>query len=284
MECLFFSVVSGLFFWFLWRQSAAASNRRLTRELGEPLARRFHGQFFPGWTNEQVRFPHGSLTITYRRRYARHPFRGAYDELRVPWPDRSINFELIYDSYHLPNSAEAVWLASHLEPPSSRVADDDGGFCRTWRLAQFQPATTSLLLSPAVRSQLESLRRLGNSTGVVSLTIQHGSIIIRKSSPIAKVDIIDHFIRTSLSVYDQLRLNLTKGIEFLDAELLTPLTEVKCQICGGQIHSGLVYCRRCQTPHHQDCWIYNGVCSIYGCGETQYITPPVAPIKPSELK
>jgi len=40
----------------------------------------------------------------------------------------------------------------------------------------------------------------------------------------------------------------------------------ECRICGHPLESGLVWCALCRTPHHRDCWKYNGRCSIYACG------------------
>jgi hypothetical protein len=31
-----------------------------------------------------------------------------------------------------------------------------------------------------------------------------------------------------------------------------------------------VNCRRCGTPHHKDCWEFNGQCSTYACGEKRF--------------
>ncbi len=42
-------------------------------------------------------------------------------------------------------------------------------------------------------------------------------------------------------------------------------SEVTCQICGECIADKFVTCEKCQTPHHPDCWEYNGGCSIFGC-------------------
>lgn len=41
-----------------------------------------------------------------------------------------------------------------------------------------------------------------------------------------------------------------------------------CMVCGDQIVDRQVFCSSCDTPHHDDCWVYLGQCSIYGCGET----------------
>lgn len=39
-----------------------------------------------------------------------------------------------------------------------------------------------------------------------------------------------------------------------------------CEICGMALRGQLVTCTRCATPHHADCWRFNGRCAIYGCG------------------
>lgn len=38
-----------------------------------------------------------------------------------------------------------------------------------------------------------------------------------------------------------------------------------CRVCGAELTDKLMLCQRCETPHHQDCWDYNGGCAIYGC-------------------
>lgn len=49
-----------------------------------------------------------------------------------------------------------------------------------------------------------------------------------------------------------------------------------CGVCGEvTIEQEVVYCQSCQTPHHNDCWKYNGGCSIYACQcKTSTATPP----------
>ena len=44
----------------------------------------------------------------------------------------------------------------------------------------------------------------------------------------------------------------------------------QCQVCGTDMHSGIVDCSSCGTPHHLDCWRYAGECSTYGCQERRY--------------
>jgi hypothetical protein len=45
--------------------------------------------------------------------------------------------------------------------------------------------------------------------------------------------------------------------------------ESTCGICGVSLAEGaLVRCAACRTPHHGDCWTFNGRCSIFACGGT----------------
>jgi hypothetical protein len=38
-----------------------------------------------------------------------------------------------------------------------------------------------------------------------------------------------------------------------------------CPVCGEPIGVAPTICPECETPHHWDCWEYNGGCAIYGC-------------------
>jgi hypothetical protein len=49
------------------------------------------------------------------------------------------------------------------------------------------------------------------------------------------------------------------------------LAESSCQVCGGSLGQGaVVYCVRCATPHHDDCWAYAGQCSTFACRERRF--------------
>lgn len=44
----------------------------------------------------------------------------------------------------------------------------------------------------------------------------------------------------------------------------------ECQICGANMTDHVVFCAKCRTPHHEECWTYNGACSTYGCREIRF--------------
>jgi hypothetical protein len=65
---------------------------------------------------------------------------------------------------------------------------------------------------------------------------------------------------------------LVAAFQLLDALPVPPRLEMppdaKCQVCGMPLSEGkVVACRRCATPHHRDCWEFNGRCSTFACGE-----------------
>jgi len=44
----------------------------------------------------------------------------------------------------------------------------------------------------------------------------------------------------------------------------------ECQVCLEKMESRVVYCAKCRTPHHEECWSYMGMCSTYGCREIRF--------------
>lgn len=42
----------------------------------------------------------------------------------------------------------------------------------------------------------------------------------------------------------------------------------RCPVCSSSMVTRIVYCKKCRTPHHEECWDYTGQCSVFGCRET----------------
>jgi len=42
-------------------------------------------------------------------------------------------------------------------------------------------------------------------------------------------------------------------------------SEAVCRVCGTTVGDVPVVCPECLTPHHRDCWEYNGGCATYAC-------------------
>jgi len=126
--------------------------------------------------------------------------------------------------------------------------------------------------SEGLRWQLARLRGLFDD-GSLYVLIQRGRILIQKPRVLLRFDALLHFVERSFELYDQAMLTRARGIEFVASDEAQTLEHVVCKVCGDEIDGDMIFCRRCKTPHHADCWHFNGCCSVYGCGETVYLTP-----------
>ena len=71
--------------------------------------------------------------------------------------------------------------------------------------------------------------------------------------------------------FDSSNSKRSKDVQIITIDIsLDSLSNVECPVCGSQIDQDAVACRKCKTLHCQACWKYNGQCSTYGCGGTQY--------------
>jgi hypothetical protein len=128
-------------------------------------------------------------------------------------------------------------------------------------------------LDGAARQVMEDLRNLlGNDKILVSLNSSR--LMVRKESVIASSDDLGVFADLAGRLHDKIEhlWQRASGIEILDApDGATDAERPRCQICGSEIaEDARVNCRRCGTPHHKDCWEFNGQCSTYACGEKRY--------------
>jgi hypothetical protein len=128
-------------------------------------------------------------------------------------------------------------------------------------------------LDGAARQTVEELRSLlGNDRILVSLNPSR--LMIRKESVIDSPDVLKSLADLAGRLHDRIDVfwQRASGIEILD-EPVTPASqgEAVCPICGSKIApEAKVICRRCGTPHHEDCWEFNGRCSTYACGEKRF--------------
>lgn len=140
-------------------------------------------------------------------------------------------------------------------------------------------------LTPDVQHSIAELQGLwGNNDIFVSIT--RGTLLIKKQGLAQSSDKLTQLWTLSTRLYDCAAKRQMAGIEFVDGSSssngetsviqsasLQWKDEIVCQICGDDIQNdhAQVLCRRCKTPHHQDCWTYYGACSTYGCGEKRCV-------------
>jgi Prokaryotic RING finger family 1/Protein of unknown function (DUF3137) len=129
-------------------------------------------------------------------------------------------------------------------------------------------------LDPAMRRTLEDLRNLlGNDRLLVSMNSSR--LMVRKESVIGNPDDLAVFADLAGRLHDRIEFlwQRASGIEILEEPAQSDGHSSVCQICDSAIDpESRVVCRRCNTPHHQDCWEWNGQCSTYACGEKRFAT------------
>lgn len=261
--------ISALIFWVVVAVVIVATivshrNEDLRRAYRR-LASRYRGHCQPGgwFDTPSVRFTHGGFlvrvdVVSVGGRQAIH-----YTRVRFPWPDRNLRCEVY---------PERVWTRVGKFMGMEDVEIGSYDFDQTYIITGSDRAALRNLLNAGVQSQIERLRLfLGNDDVYVSFS--QGRLLVKKLSLIRDPDRLEDFVRLAIGLYDQAVLTLDKGIEFVEQTEPPKATEVFCQICGEAVTSQQVFCRRCKTPHHLDCWQYYGACSTYGCQETRYLVP-----------
>ncbi|MCS6862251.1 MAG: hypothetical protein NZT92_18255 [Abditibacteriales bacterium] len=134
--------------------------------------------------------------------------------------------------------------------------------------------TVRTFLNAAVQRELIKLKQLRHNNHI-DLSMNSSRLLIQKLSLLNRLEDLIAFYESSGRICDEVMTLLGVGgagiIQILDVSFDGAEVTPVCQICGEELTWNKVVCRRCRTPHHRDCWEYNGGCSVYGCKERRYI-------------
>jgi hypothetical protein len=241
----------------------------------QQLARRFGGRCQrPGWfAYPRTEFTYRSVHVQVRvtsaatqavgRKYA--------TQLSMAMPDLGILCEIRHPRlpsvHQLPAGMRDLYVGS---------AD----FLKNYTVRGADAQCVTEILTDVVRWQIDRLRTTPTLCPLC-IRFSQGRLTITKAKAYHYYPDLLEFVEQSLSLYDQVLLTRSRGIEFVEEETAHVLGEVVCKVCGEEICEDLVFCRRCKTPHHRECWQYNGGCCVFGCGETNFEMPRVAGHPPS---
>lgn len=239
------------------------------------VSQRFGGNLSRGgwFSNPMLRIPYGK---TYARLsvYAMPGTSGRKClEMIVQWSDVEFHLALVP---RLTRRQIAVDLRNFTE-----VEFDWDDFRSRWNVWAEDADEARLLLSSGVRVQLERLSKSPEASETVVL-VYPGWLVVRKVWESSRAHDLERFAEMSLGLYDQLLLTKTEGIEFVAKDEAQIIDHASCRICGEEMLGEIVVCRRCQTPHHRDCWEYAGGCATYGCRETNYLVPRRGIVQPEK--
>jgi hypothetical protein len=130
------------------------------------------------------------------------------------------------------------------------------------------------LLGPEARKALESIRYDGS----LLYRISPAGFLLRVYRPLASRSQLQRWMTAADVLLGKVveftgRAGLNPGVQAQGVEIVIT-DDAFCQICSSTLSRGTrVDCSRCSTPHHKDCWEFNGRCSTFACGEARFILP-----------
>jgi hypothetical protein len=265
VECfLLFVVLVALVTGVVALAAAAQSRADHWNRAWQTLAQRFGGVCMPaGWFGRpSVRFRYGTTHALI------NSFKQAgvdCVQVVINWPEPNFRCDIYPDL-----------------TAAASVLDETGGMGVAWDVFHHRytivgpdPELVRAFLSDGVRWQIERLRQMGNNRDVY-VSLHRGRMLIRKRGLLRRFDELQEFTELALELYDQAMLTRMTGIEFVAGDQAQIIAEAVCRVCGDEIVTDMVFCRRCKTPHHLECWQYYGACAVYGCQETRWIAPRAA--------
>ncbi len=272
MECvgLGFALVVAAILLIVYLSVRAQSRVDVWNQAFAWVSRRFGGQLsLGGWFHQpQWRLLYGE-TFVRLSTYTVGGSRGIrVMELIAQFPDARCRVEAF------PRSADTSLFPIPADLAPARMREDD--FASRWTILTSDDDEASLLLTQQVRFHLDQLRRTPEWSDV-NLSVRPGWLTIRRKWTSTRPADLETFVELALGLVDQAQLTRTSGIDFVDDGEVKVIDAARCLVCGEGLTIDLVYCRRCKTPHHRECWDYSGGCSTYGCRETQFLVPQPLP-------
>ena len=130
------------------------------------------------------------------------------------------------------------------------------------------------LLGEGLREHLVRLYRMSPSLHLFHVSYSDGKLVIQRSLELSRyapwaADVVRQLDSIAWNLLDSLspdRISAFAGaVEIVQSG---PATEASvCLICAQAINDPTqMSCTTCDTPHHKDCWEYNGRCALFGCG------------------
>ncbi|MBC8351377.1 MAG: hypothetical protein H8E66_05290 [Planctomycetes bacterium] len=269
MECLvvFFGLLA--FVTFAIRAASGGESGGRRRRSYHQAAKQFSGRFTPGgfFGQPTVRLRYGDTVAVLTEASSRSPHPGRCTQLQINWSDTRFRAEI---TCHLNADRTTVF------DPMQTIESGDSAFDRRLVIRGTDEDEVRRFLSDGVRWQIIRLLELAGDEHLYIL-VGSGHICIQKPRLIRSFAALKPFIERSLELYDQAMITRAVGIDFVDNGEAVTLEHVICKVCGEEIEGHeMVYCQRCKTPHHGECWQYTGSCSVYGCLEKNYRRPQPA--------
>lgn len=241
---------------------AKASSQAGIRTTFQRLAARFNGTVvYHGLARRPaLHFRYRGVSVVLESARRRTRFGRKATVLSLGWPDRGLDCEIF----------RASWLRSIGSLLGERhLRVDSPKFARNFWVFGDPPERVLKLLTAGVQTCFEQIQ--SSSESGVQLTVRGGVWTLMRPGTNLEENAMTAFVVRGLEMYDQALLAQSAEIDF-QVQASVPDRPAVCKICGDEIQRDVVYCAECHTPHHLECWQYNGKCSTYACGTSRYVT------------
>jgi hypothetical protein len=240
---------------------------KVTTETYRRAASRFSGRFIDGglFGRPSFSFAHHDVRVMVDIFSSGGKNARYYTQVHLAWPDSRARCEVYPERF-------SSRLGKFLGMSDLEIGSPE--FDREFIITGSSADAVRELLTPDVQLSIVGLRRMGiisyQRSDDIYVSISGGKMLVKKLGYIREEARLVQYIEAVLDLYERAVGRTGTGIEFLGEATLSASAEVVCQICGEMIMHELVHCRRCKTPHHEDCWEYFGGCSTFGCGEKRF--------------
>ncbi|MEX2175066.1 MAG: RING finger protein [Pirellulaceae bacterium] len=250
--------------------SASSRSGRWNQALAG-ITQRFHGHLTRGgwFADPSVSLLYGSAHVRLTCYKLRGSSGGMVAQLVIQQPEIRCRGEIVSrpSRFHLGHDTRGL----------AEVELDWGNQFARWQVLAANYDETRHLMSDAVRLSLDRLWLHPLPTDV-AVSLLPGWLVVRKVWNEPRTSDLAGFVELVCALNDQFQLAGAAGIEFVTSDEAQVIDDALCCVCCETLHSDIVFCARCKTPHHRECWEYSGGCSTYGCGGRMHFTPGEAPL------
>ena len=142
-------------------------------------------------------------------------------------------------------------------------------FDRAWYITGRPESLAGRIFTEERRGQvIESVLRIG-ALVAPSIEITRDTLIVRASGVLLGEDEVLAMAQTAIDFVGYLaNLGPEEGIAWVAGGEAEPGL---CPVCATALADAVIFCDKCRTPQHEECWKYIGQCSTYACKGKRFV-------------
>jgi hypothetical protein len=142
-------------------------------------------------------------------------------------------------------------------------------FDRIWNITARPDSLAQRIFTSERRDQvIDSVLRIG-ALPTPSIEITRETLIVRADGLLRREPEILAMAQTAIDFVGYVfNLGPEEGIAWVTGGEAEPGI---CPVCAYALTDGVIFCDKCRTPQHEECWKYIGQCSTYACKGRRFV-------------